>query len=123
MTKLTSEQKYVRCPFCNANLEVKDNEELNSYMCPKCDNIFSSSAFLKAKECSFSWKDMILPIWLYIMSFSFFAIFIADVCRCVYRLIFHVQASQSADIEIIFMYFLTPLCYGLGRYFSKKLKL
>lgn len=38
-------QKYVYCPSCQAKLMLKNNKEMPSYMCPKCDEIFIAESF------------------------------------------------------------------------------
>ena len=38
-------QKYVYCPSCQAKLMLRDNIEMSSYMCPKCDEIFIAESF------------------------------------------------------------------------------
>lgn len=38
-------QKYVYCSYCHAKLMLKDNKEMPSYMCPKCDAIFIANSF------------------------------------------------------------------------------
>lgn len=38
-------QKYVYCSYCHAKLMLKNNKEMPSYICPKCDAIFIANSF------------------------------------------------------------------------------
>ena len=116
---------YVSCPNCKSKLKVKDDQSLPAYMCPKCDHVFTAdpSKEVIEKHSNYSWKDVILPYWLYLLTLAATGLFIADIIQIIrYRYFLHNPIPPEVRIEMVIMFWFGPIFYGLHRYFAKKLE-
>lgn len=116
---------YVNCPNCKSKLKVKDDQPLPAYMCPKCDHVFTAdpSKEVNEKHYNYSWKDVILPYWLYLLTLASTGLFIADIIQIIsYRYFLHKPIPSEVRIEMVIMFWFGPIFYGLSRYFIKKLE-
>ncbi len=115
---------YVTCPNCKSKLRVKDDKPLPSYMCSKCDHVFTAEASKEVvkKHSNYCWKDVILPLWLHILTLGSVGLFISDIVMMIrYHYFISTSIPSEVKIEMVIMFWAAPIFYGLGRYFAKKL--